>query len=132
MTVEVFSRAVHDEVGAVFERSLVIGRQEGVVDGVGDSGCSGNFRHPGQIRVLERGVGRSLRENQPGVVFDGCRYGIGVGAIYESDLDAEPRVHLGGEAIGSAVGDIADNDVVAGIEHGHKHRVGGRHTGGER
>ncbi len=78
--------AVQADVGAEFERALVIRCEKSVVDHVRDSGSFRNFGNGGNIGQFQCWIGRRLGEYQAGVITDRVFHVAGVGGIDKAAL----------------------------------------------
>ena len=66
--------------------------------------------------TLEGRVGWRLGEHKPRLGPDGGGRCVEVGGVHERDVDAEFGEKLVGEAVGTAVDDVADHDMIACFE----------------
>src|SRR5207249_8528533 len=70
VAVQVFGRAVDDEIGAGLDRSLNVRARERVVDGQAEIVPVGDLGGGSQVGEREDGVGRRLDEQHPGLRRD--------------------------------------------------------------
>jgi hypothetical protein len=86
---EVLRDGVHDDIGAVLDRSLDERRRERVVDRDECAHVVRGSDQRGQVGDLEHGVRRGLDPQQRGraTAAHRCRHGVGVGDVDESHLD---------------------------------------------
>ncbi len=126
-----FCGAVQGDVGAEFERTLEIGRQESIVDHVRNAGGAGYFRHGSNIGQFECWVSRCFSENQLCVFANSVLDVSRIGGINKTDLESPAIQYLGGNAVCAAVDHVRQNNVITGTDHADDGATGGRHAGSE-
>ena len=91
VAVEVLGGGVDDHIGAQLQRLLQVRRSKGVVHDDPDCGIKsvGNGRHCGDVDHLQGGVAGGFEINDFGFLRQGCLYGVQIGKVNESCLDAE-------------------------------------------
>jgi hypothetical protein len=129
VAVDVLCDRVDDDVGAVLERVLDVGGEEGVVNDDHDAGAVGDVGDGADVDEREGGVGGRLDPDELGVGGDqGLDVDLDAGG--EGDLDAVGGGDLCEVTVGAAV-DVGDgDDMAAGCERLQDDGGGGR-AGGE-
>ena len=123
--VDVLCDAVDDNVGAVVQRVLHVGRHEGVIDDDHDAVLVGEGRNLADVDELQGGVRGRLNPDELGVGLDQLLH-VQLDRRRESDLDIVRQGDLCEVAVGAAV-DIGDgDDVRAGCERLQDVGCGGR------
>ena len=131
VAVEIFGRAVHDDVGPEVERSLQAGRQEGVVDHAHEPARAAERRDLRDVREDHHRVGRRLHVHHAGVLPDRLLDGVHPGGVDIGEGESVILEDAGEQPVGAAVDVLAHHDVVACLHQGH-HGADRRHAGGER
>src|SRR6266513_2922919 len=86
MAVQVLRRRVHDDVEAVLERTLEVGRGEGVVAHREQAALARDRRHRLQVDELKKGIGRAFDPDHAGVRSDRLFQLFDPGQIHEARL----------------------------------------------
>ena len=132
VAVEVLRRRVNRQRGAERERPLEHRRRERVVDRQQDAARAGDGRDGGDVEDLEHRVARRLHPDEArGRAACACVDAARVAHVEVGRLDAELREHLVEDAERAAVHVVADEHVVAALEH-EQHRRGRRTSAPER
>ena len=107
-------RRVDDDVGAVFERTVQVGGEGGVIDDERDAEFLGDLTHFGEGEDVQARVAEAFSVESLGVRLHGLAEVLGIVAVDERHLDAEFRQGVVEEIIGAAV-ELGDrDDMVAG------------------
>ena len=110
------------------ERVLQVRRGEGIIHQ--HLRIALNLGHRRNIGDIQRRVGRGFQPDELGIVLYRGSDGIDITGVDNGHLHA-PLREIIKQAVGTAVGVIAQNDVVAGAHQNSHHRIGGGHTGGK-
>ena len=128
---DVLGGRVNYHVRAQIQWSLQVGAAERVVDDERGAGSLDFRRHLGHISNGQQRVGGGLYPDNLGVVLQRVGHLLGLSGVHHAELNSplgEDRID---EAVGSAVGVVTHDEVIAGAEDGAQNDVRGGHSGGE-
>ena len=128
MPTQVLRGGVQNVVRAECEGVLQVRRGEGIIHQ--HLRIALDLSHRRNIGDIQRRVGRGFQPDELGIVLHRGGDGIHIAGINDGHLHA-PLREIIKQAVGTAVGVIAQNDVVAGAHQDAHHRIGGCHAGGK-
>lgn len=130
MPIDVFRDRVDHDIGAVVERVLDIGAEEGVVDDDHDAMSVGDGGDVPDVDQTQGGVAGAFDPDQLGLIRADEIGHVDLNAGREGDLDAMSGGDLGEVAMRAAV-DIGDRHDVGALREGLEDEGGGGGAGGE-
>ena len=117
MAVDELGHRMHDHVGAEIQRTGRDGRCHRQINAEQDISLAGERSQSGNIRQAQDRIARRLGVDQPCVRPDRRSHILQPGEIDGADFDAEIRQDAPCKFLRPGIADIADDQMVAGLEH---------------
>jgi hypothetical protein len=120
---------MHDDVGAVFKRTLQDRRAEAIVDRQQRAGGMRDVGDGGDIDQFGQRVGRRFDEEQARARTHRRAIGRQIGGRHERGFDAELGQDVAEQLLRGAEQAARSDHMITGLQHSHRQRQDGRHAG---